>query len=222
MAHETLPNAALEFYKEALAGTLPGESGASTVADGANVVEGAVADAAATAGGTGTISAKLRRISTQLPAAVGPTAKAAALSVTTATDDPIVALTGAVNETAPATDTASSGANGRLQRIAQRLTSSIGAETTVTPTHPTLSANTATLLLAANSNRIRAIIYNPLATTLFVRKAVVGTSPATVTAGGYDFVIPSGATFISDNLEWAGQYNGICATAGDINVSESV
>lgn len=35
-------------------------------------------------------------------------------------------LTGAVNETAPATDTASSGLNGRLQRIAQRLTSLIG------------------------------------------------------------------------------------------------
>jgi hypothetical protein len=35
------------------------------------------------------------------------------------------ALTGAVNETAPASDTASSGLNGRLQRIAQRLTSLI-------------------------------------------------------------------------------------------------
>lgn len=34
-------------------------------------------------------------------------------------------LTGAVNETAPASDTASSGLNGRLQRIAQRLTSLI-------------------------------------------------------------------------------------------------
>lgn len=34
-------------------------------------------------------------------------------------------LIGAVNETAPATDTASSGLNGRLQRIAQRLTSLI-------------------------------------------------------------------------------------------------
>ena len=34
-------------------------------------------------------------------------------------------LIGAVNETAPATDTASSGINGRLQRIAQRLTSMI-------------------------------------------------------------------------------------------------
>jgi hypothetical protein len=35
-------------------------------------------------------------------------------------------LIGAVNETAPASDTASSGLNGRLQRIAQRITSLIG------------------------------------------------------------------------------------------------
>lgn len=38
----------------------------------------------------------------------------------------IEAKLGAVTETAPATDTASSGLNGRLQRIAQRLTSLIG------------------------------------------------------------------------------------------------
>lgn len=41
----------------------------------------------------------------------------------TVTLDP--ALLGAVTETAPATDTASSGLNGRLQRVAQRLTSLI-------------------------------------------------------------------------------------------------
>ncbi len=39
--------------------------------------------------------------------------------------DAAATLTGAVNETAPASDTASSGLNGRLQRIAQRLTSLI-------------------------------------------------------------------------------------------------
>lgn len=39
--------------------------------------------------------------------------------------DGLETLTGAVDETAPATDTANSGLNGRLQRIAQRLTSFI-------------------------------------------------------------------------------------------------
>jgi hypothetical protein len=61
--------------------------------------------------------------------------------MTLASDDPAVTAldgiyisvdgletqTGAVNETAPASDTASSGLNGRLQRIAQRLTTLIGS-----------------------------------------------------------------------------------------------
>lgn len=46
-------------------------------------------------------------------------AAGATVSLTTST------ITGAVTETAPATDTASSGLNGRLQRIAQRITSFI-------------------------------------------------------------------------------------------------
>jgi hypothetical protein len=45
--------------------------------------------------------------------------------VTLASDDPGVTNIGAVNEAAPASDTASSGLNGRLQRIAQRVTSLI-------------------------------------------------------------------------------------------------
>ena len=40
--------------------------GAVTVADGADVTQGAIADAAVTAGGTGTLSAKLRYMTTQL------------------------------------------------------------------------------------------------------------------------------------------------------------
>ena len=53
---------------------------------------------------------------------IGGGAIANAARVTVGTDDTMV---GAVNETAPATDTASSGLNGRLQRIAQRITSMI-------------------------------------------------------------------------------------------------
>ncbi|HEY8272157.1 MAG TPA: hypothetical protein VIG33_14805 [Pseudobdellovibrionaceae bacterium] len=44
---------------------------------------------------------------------------------TSAKQDAEAVLVGAVNETAPASDTASSGLNGRLQRIAQRITSLI-------------------------------------------------------------------------------------------------
>ena len=57
---------------------------------------------------------------------VGPLgSRSAATSVSTTASTEDVARTGIVTETAPATDTASSGLNGRLQRIAQRITSLI-------------------------------------------------------------------------------------------------
>src|SRR4051812_22244714 len=52
----------------------------------------------------------------------GATTGANALPVVNSTDD---VMLGALLETAPASDTASSGLNGRLQRIAQRLSSLI-------------------------------------------------------------------------------------------------
>lgn len=73
-------------------------------------------------------------ISGKLPATLGSKADADSLAVGLSTEDK--AAIGAVNETAPVTDIAASGLNGRLQRIAQRLTSlidlfpaSIGAKT---------------------------------------------------------------------------------------------
>jgi hypothetical protein len=55
--------------------------------------------------------------------APGAAAAAESLPITASTED--VARTGSITETAPASDTASSGLNGRLQRIAQRITSLI-------------------------------------------------------------------------------------------------
>src|SRR4051794_205729 len=56
--------------------------------------------------------------------AFGAAAAASSLPVTQSTED--VARVGSLTETAPSTDTASSGLNGRLQRVAQRLSSLIG------------------------------------------------------------------------------------------------
>jgi hypothetical protein len=53
----------------------------------------------------------------------GPAAAASSAPVTASTED--VARVGIITETAPASDTASSGLNGRLQRVAQRITSMI-------------------------------------------------------------------------------------------------
>lgn len=69
------------------------------------------------------IAQRLTSLIALVPASLGSKADAASLAVTKSTEDK--ALTGALSETAPASDTASSGLNGRLQRIAQRLSSLI-------------------------------------------------------------------------------------------------
>lgn len=79
-------------------------------------------------------------------------ASAKTARVIAASDSPEIALLGAVNETAPATDTASSGLNGRAQRIAQRLTSliallpaSLGVKLTATSLSTTIATDDAVL-----------------------------------------------------------------------------
>lgn len=69
-----------------------------------------------------TLLDRLKTIASKIPS-LGAAAASGCLPVTLATDSTII---GTVTETAPASDTASSGLNGRLQRIAQRLTSLIG------------------------------------------------------------------------------------------------
>lgn len=136
-----------------------GGGGAVTVADGADVAQGATADSAVTAGSAGTISGKLRTISADISSiksnqtngtqhtivdssalpsgaatgslqTTGNTSLSAIATntgngATSANQTTELTRIGDVTETAPATDTASSGLNGRLQRIAQRLTSII-------------------------------------------------------------------------------------------------
>lgn len=63
-AHVNINSAGTEIFDATTPGYIRAASGA--IADGADVVAGAVADAAASAGGTGTISAKLRRVTSQL------------------------------------------------------------------------------------------------------------------------------------------------------------
>lgn len=115
-------------------------------------------------------------------------------------------------------------AKGSLQAIYEALTGgdarvSASPETTNAPAAVVLAASTSNTLLAANTSRIRFTIYNPLATALFCRKAA---SAATAAAGGYDFVVPPLGLWVSDAKEYAGEISGICATAGSVNVSESV
>lgn len=92
------------------------------VRNGMDEALGGTADAAATSDvGTFSLIALVKRLlSVKLPSTLGAKSAANSFSVTLSTDDD--ALLGSVTEAAPASDTASSGLNGRLQRIAQNLT----------------------------------------------------------------------------------------------------
>lgn len=71
------------------------------------------------------IAQRITSLIALLPSALGQTTKSGSLAVTLASDDDVQGKLGSLTETAPASDTASSGLNGRLQRIAQRLSSLI-------------------------------------------------------------------------------------------------
>lgn len=110
-------------------------------------------------------------------------------------------LVGAVNETAPASDTASSGLNGRLQRIAQRITSliallpvSLGQKT---------GANSLAVVLASDQGALPASQI-PAATGSFAQIAnLVATAQSfTAPAGAVGFKIQAPSTN-SENIAFS-------------------
>lgn len=106
----------------------------------------------------------------------GQATKANSAPVVIASDDDIQAKLGAVTETAPASDTASSGQNGRLQRIAQNLTSNgvlLGALAETAPASDTASAG--------HNGRLQRVAQNITAGNVLLG-AVTETAPANDTA----------------------------------------
>lgn len=92
---------------------------------------GAAADSAASSdSGTFSLIALFKRLLGKFPSSLGTKTAANSFSVTLSSDDDV--LIGSLTEAAPGTDTASSGLNGRLQRIAQRLTAVLAALTSAT------------------------------------------------------------------------------------------
>lgn len=147
-------------------------------------------------------------------------------------DDASQVLLGDVVETAPPTDTASSGLNGRLQRIAQRLTSLIALLPTAlvngrlsvdatpaarTPTAYTFTITTAwqTYTLAANNPSRKGLIICNFTTELLWINYGVGSSQLS-------FSIAIGATFIMPEMAfYTGQISGYTgASSGTILVTE--
>ncbi len=122
-----------------------------------NVLKGAVNETAPVSDTASSgLNGRLQRIAqnitsllARLPAALGSTTASASLGVTASTED--IARQGIITETAPASDTASSGQNGRLQRLAQRLTTLIAVfPTTIDTNSGNKSASTLRMVLATD------------------------------------------------------------------------
>ena len=118
------------------------------------VNETAPADDTASSGLNGRLQRVAQRLSSLIalwPTALGSSSAAASLAVTASSED--VARIGIVTETAPANDTASSGLNGRLQRIAQRVSSLIA----LLPTALGSAAASASLAVTASTEDVARI-----------------------------------------------------------------
>lgn len=183
------------------------KAAASAFADGSIVTLGAKADAKSTATDTTSITAMSvwKQISASVQSLVtgittlGAAAMAASLPVTIATDD---ARIGPVTETAPASDTASSGLNGRLQRIAQRVTSLIA----LIPAALGQTVKASSLAVAVASDQTWPTGMSPRA---FSAAFSTLTRPANTTAY-------TALDSISDNAT-AGSVTALSATVGDVN-----
>lgn len=105
------------------------------------------------------VAQNLTALTALFPQALGQANKAASLPVTLASDEDLLPRLGANNEAAPGSDTASAGLNGRLQRVAQNLTSlaaklpgSLGTKTAATSLPVTLASDEAILTSIAATN----------------------------------------------------------------------
>lgn len=183
--------------------------------------------------------------------APGTATAANSLPVAMASDGTFATLSGAVTETAPASDTASSGLNGRLQRIAQRLTTLLAvfpttidtnsgnksastlrvvlatdqpantnpllikASRSATPTQSSVAgAATTTSLLASNSARLGATIYNDSTAILYLKLG------ATASTTSYTAQLAAGA-YYEVPFQYTGAIDGIWASAtGNARITE--
>lgn len=118
------------FAGVALGGGSPGggggAAGAVSISDGDDEALGAKADAAASSDiGIFSLIALFKRGLQGITTLIAKDYATQTTLAGVATEATLDTRTGSLTETAPATDTASSGLNGRLQRIAQRITSMI-------------------------------------------------------------------------------------------------
>lgn len=169
------------------------------------------------------VAQRLTSLITLLPTALGSAAAASSLAVTASTED--VARQGIITETAPATDTASSGQNGRLQRIAQRLTTLLAVfPTTIDTNSGAKSASTLRVVLATDQPALTAkLLVTPDSVALPANQSVnvsqingiaplmgagnTGTGSPRVTIASDQASIPVAATLAAETTKVIGTVN---------------
>lgn len=153
------------------------------------------------------LNGRLQRIAQRLtslialfPATLGSKADASSFAVTRSTEDK--AAIGALTETAPATDTASSGLNGRLQRIAQRLTSLIALLPSAIG--PQAKAGSLSITLASDQGALdikQAATAPTYAESLLVNGSTVTTLTAPAGAKGCKVITPLASSTMNITLD---------------------
>lgn len=125
-------------------------------------------------------------------------------------------LTGALTETAPSADTVSSGLNGRLQRIAQRVTSLIallptglGAKTAANSFPVTLATDG---VASGISTQIGEVQTSPTANTILDRLKTINTTLGGLSVGGSG----AGTSYVSDAIVTTRGANTTAYIAGDV------
>ena len=181
---------------------------AATIADGADVAEGTIADAIAAAGGVGTISAKLRRTTQGL--------EDLKTLIVLAAGSNIIGKVGIDQTTPGVTNKVDTGLSQPLTDTQLRATAvpiSIAATVTVkevrstTPSQTSPSVtNSSTSILASNSNRLGATIYNEGAAICYLKLgSTASTTSYTIQlqVGGY-YELPFAYTGAIDGITSAG------------------
>jgi hypothetical protein len=206
------------------------------------VASSALPSGAATEATLSTLNSKVTACNTGAVVVASSALPSGAATDTVATANGV--LIGAVNESAPGTDTASSGLNGRLQRIAQRLTSlialipaSLGQKTMANSFAVAIASDQSALstsevaastgtasnvassasnvtILASNSSRKGATIFNDSTAVLYIKFG------ATASATSYAVQIPS-MGYYEVPFKYTGIIDGIWAAAnGNARVTE--
>ncbi len=147
---------------------------------------------------TSNTNSSVTSMSAKLPATLGQKTMANSMAVALASDQSSIPVTvsgvataanqasgltlvGAVTETAPASDTASSGLNGRLQRIAQRLTSliaqlpaTLGQKASSASLAVVIASDQSAVTVASSGNFVRVARTRPANSTPYSALDVIG------------------------------------------------